>query len=253
MAQKQAIWYRFDARSIGFWAISAVSLIWSVTIALAGSIDPLTANNLQAGLRITIPFAGDKTSTEDATLAITVGRRQKHGFKTKDYAYLSFTGDGYIKKAKIGQLSMSTPLNEANRTQKKPQNLIRLAAAPRPYQRPAIQSYQNHCASIDKPTNTRYRSSRKQSLRASYCFTLKKHNEMIAAYHRYKRHYSVQRRSVKNAMPELAGGPKKRPQTTKSKHAYFDYVVSQKAYQHALSNYHALLHPVRKRTRRGRR
>jgi len=252
VAQKQAIWSRFSARSIGFGAIHAVTLICSASGAFAGSDDPFKVQNYQAGLRITIPFAGDKMKSEEATFALTAGPNQKKAFKTDDYAYLSFTGDGYIKKAKIGHLSMSMPLPIAKTTQRQPQNLTRLAAAThRPHQRRTMQSYQNHCAFIKAPTNARQRPSKKLELRTSYCFVLQKHNNMIAAYQRYKQHYSSRRQSVKNAMPELAGGPKVRMQTTKSKHAYYDYLVSQKAYQQALGNYNALLRPVRKRSRRG--
>ena len=202
MAQKQTIWSRYGARSIGFGAICAVTLICSAPASFAGPDDAFKVQNYQAGLRITLPFAGDKMKPEQATFALTAGPNQKNAFKTADYAYLSFTGNGYFKKAKIGRLSMSMPLPVAKTTQKKPQDLTKLAATHRPYQRRTMQPYQKHCAFINAPTNTRHMSSRKLELRTSYCFVLQKHSDMIAAYQRYKQLYSGKRQFVKN-MPCL--------------------------------------------------
>lgn len=252
MAQIRKNQSHFGAYSIGFGVLTALTLMCSAPAVLASSDDPFTTNGYQAGMRITIPFGGDNIKQDEATFALTAGSTSKHILKTDDFAYLSFTADGYFKKAQLGSFSVAMPLRTVKTTRIN-HNRVRIASARRYYQRTARPSRQQRCGSGALQTSGHFKLSRRQRLQASYCYALRKHSKMIAAYERFKRIKAAKQPVKKMLVPELAGGPKSTtmPQTKKSKHAYFDYWVSRKAYQQALGDYRALL--VSKRKSRSRR
>lgn len=260
MAQIRKIQSHFDAYSVGLAAITALTLMCSTPGVQASSDNPFSINGYQAGVRITIPLNGDKLKQDDATFAFTAGSTTRQNPETGDLAYLSFTADGYFRKAQLGTLNIAKPVSTVKITPASSNKRIKVASARRSYRRvpvayrraPAL-SRQDHCSSLE--TSARRISSRRQQLQDSYCYALHKHDKMISAYQRFKhmKRLNVAKLPSKNVMPELAGGPKPKPvlRTKRAKHAYFDYWVSRKAYQKALSNYRSLLaHKTKPRGRR---
>lgn len=262
MAQIRKNQSHFGAYSVGFAVITALTLMCSTPGVQASSDNPYSINGYQAGVRITIPLNGDKLKRDDATFAFTASSTTKQNPATSDLAYLSFTADGYFRKAQLGTLSMAMPVRTIKTTQASRHRRIKVASARHSYRRVSMgyrrapmASRQDRCDPPSRQMSARHSSSRWQQLQDSYCYALHKHDRMIAAYRRFKhmKRINMAKQPSRNVMPELAGGPKPKavPRTKRAKHAYFDYWVSRKAYQKALSNYRSLL--ASKTKPRGRR
>jgi hypothetical protein len=247
VAHKLALWSRSGAISNSLGVIAALTVMCS-TIAQANS-----GEAFQAGLRVIIPFADGTMKTDDTRIFMEARKAssrydKKNRPETSRIAFLSFINDGYFKKIKVDQYNVSDKSNVATPLRSVAHREIRPVAARRVNGVRTRRSFERYCALNGFPANARRASSKKLHIQANYCRALQKHKAMLLSYQRYKRLY-VKAKPM-DAMPELAGGPKVRSYTKRSKNAYFDYLVARKAYQKALGDYHTALRPPRRGQRR---
>lgn len=215
-----------------------------LTIALALSAfapaAPASAG-YEARLQVTIPIGEHGLDRNETSVEINAGRTDYNGYGPDHYGYrdddpkaialLSFTADGYLKRAKFKH-DRSLTQEPGTGDRAKNQRIIPLRAQPESRARSA-RSHVLYCTGgrLNRAPNDVM--GRHLRTRATYCRVLQLYQFMIAAYRKYQMFTGAGRSNA--ARGRVA------------KNAYFDYWVAHKAYKASLRSYNYALQAERGR------